>query len=168
MANYIDNSIERVKRVFGGEFTEEEEANLRRIQNIFQQVIESHSGFNESVKETVRILKEIVQSEFDERKRENTDMLSFLRTCSQNKSLISNNGKNLTKKEEEFSKDIIAAIDFVIRNGIGYGLIINVLCHDMKEILIVGELDNADYSPKVSGWAQYDVENIGDPEEPEM
>ncbi len=74
----------------------------------------------------------------------------------------STNESPLTVKEESFARDVIGAIDFVLENGIGFGLIANCLSHDFLEVLQVNGMEQAIFNPKVSGWASYNKNEVGD------
>lgn len=79
---------------------------------------------------------------------------------------IAKDPREITEEERQFLNDAIGAIDFVIRNGIGFGVIAGALGHDISEIRYHGGLKQAlaaPFLPKVKGWAELNEDSIGGP-----
>ena len=72
-----------------------------------------------------------------------------------------------TQVEKEFALDVVGLIDFTLRNGVNMAFPVNMLSHDLAEIFLRGSLDRAiaaGVRPKVSDYAQYTPDAVGDPE----
>lgn len=166
-----DAQVSKVRQVFGGELTPTEVDFLRGIQELFRAAPAQKGGFNRAIGTVAARLREVIRRDLDLGVRSNIDASVFQREIGESVLSLPKEERPATTQEEEFCRDVVAAVDFVIRNGIGLGLMVNVLSHDIGEILHHGSLDEAcslGFSPKVAGWAQYDQEvSIGDPDEVE-
>ena len=152
---------------FGDHLTENELAFLRETQRFFEAALEKQRGFGivvEIVAEKLRSLS--INMPPHSRPRLSFYAEMFQHTFETDITKLETADSPLTEKEAAFTKDVIDAIDFVIRNGIGFGLIAAALSHDFKEIRQEGTLDKATFNPMVSGWAEYNRVQIG-PTEPE-
>jgi hypothetical protein len=78
-------------------------------------------------------------------------------------------GGPMTPAEIEVLQDIKGFIDFAIRNGLSFALVIGTLGHDVNNMARYGfDLDraNADaFAPKVTGYSQITIQDVGEPEE---
>lgn len=163
--------LNSVKERYGGELSEPELEFLRIVQQIFKKVIDKKDrfNFNPIIKNVAELLSEINKFKYNLDSVHNFDMRQLEEAISSNTQTPTNGDMDMTEKEEEFTRDIIASIEFVIRNGIGFRLIAGALSHDFAEIIKHGKLDNAvGFEPKISGWANFDENMIGDPDEPEF
>ena len=82
--------------------------------------------------------------------------------------LLTSDSDNLTEQEEKFARDVIGLIDVAVRNGIGLGLVANLLAHDIREIFLHKNLNRAIASgfwPKVSGWSKKNQQLVGNPDD---
>ena len=76
----------------------------------------------------------------------------------------------MTEEEIEFLRDAQAAIEFAIRNGLSFAVIVSTLAHDMNEIARNGyDLSKAKgqgFLPKVGGYSKLSEGDFADAEEP--
>lgn len=170
MVTYQENPVLQVKKVYGGELSEDEIALLTTIQDIFRRILESQKGFNECVNLIAETLTKTIRINFNLYTVENVDVRRFDEIFNAEDRFLNGQMSSLTEKEIQFSQEVIEAIDFFMLSGVGFGLAVNVLYHDFTEIIHNGGLENAfnsSFSPKISGWAHYSAGNVGDPDEPE-
>jgi len=163
---HVEHAVESVKQIFGGELAPAEVEFLRRIQELFRAVLSQKRGFNTVIEIIAVKLLKVVKAKLDLNVRANVDVFLLEKSLGEDIPALGEAERAITAREEEFARDVIAVIDFVIRNGIGFALVANVLSHDITEIFNQGSLDNAiqlGFYPKVSGWAQYDETCVGDP-----
>jgi len=166
----VEHAAASVKQVFGGELAPAEVEFLRRIQELFRAVLSQKRGFNTAIEIIAVKLLKVIKAKLDLNVRANVDVFLLEKSIGENIPVLGEGERAITPQEEVFARDVIAAVDFVIRNGIGFGLIANVLSHDIGEIFSRGSLDNAaalGFYPKVSGWADYDRESVGEPDDAE-
>ncbi|MFC1805882.1 hypothetical protein ACFL09_02755 [Planctomycetota bacterium] len=164
-----DTEVARLKEAFGGELSPAETDLLRRIQQLFQAVLSQKRGFNIVIEIVATKLLRVINSGFDVNVR-NIDLILFQERMGESIPLLGEGEDAITEEEESFSRDAIATIDFVVRNGIGFGLIANVLSHDIGAISDHGTLDRAasdGFLPKVYSMARYSERSLGDPDETE-
>lgn len=168
MTQIEKSTLDQVKEVFGSNLSDAELEFLMRVEKMFKSVLEAKKGFNIVVEILADKLRNIVRGKLDLNDRTNIDAIVFAQRFGDDKDIATLEDSELTQAEEKFARDVIAVIDFVVRNGVGFGLIANVLCHDVMEIFDQGTLDDAlsrGFSPKTSGWASYDEASVGDSEE---
>ncbi|HOX39624.1 MAG TPA: hypothetical protein PL033_16710 [Candidatus Brocadiia bacterium] len=173
MSMETDKKIDRLRSIFGGELAEDEVIFLSQVKDVAKLVSERKCDFDEAMKVLSDcIFKWIEIRAVDEdytNFRQNIDLCEF---CHSYPTRVSRSEehrqRDLSEEETKFLQDMCGAIDFVTRNGIGFGLILNVLAHDIGEIMKneePGRLFSVGFSPKVSGWATYNREKVGDPDE---
>jgi len=170
MAHVEHAELDAVKQTFGGELTPAEVQFLRRIQELFRAVLSQRRGFNIVIEIIAVKLLKVIKAKLDLNVRANVDVFLLEKSIGENIPVLGEAERAITHQEEEFAKDVIAVVDFAVRNSIGFALIANVLSHDITEIFNQGSLDNAaalGFYPKVGGWAHYDRESIGEPDEAE-
>ena len=161
MAAVIDERLQQVKSAFGDHLLEPEFAFLRETQRLFDVVLKSGNGFGIVVEVVAAKLHGFLSTTSSSRIRLAFDAQMFKETFEADSARISSANTALSEREANFSRDVIDAIEFVICNGIGFGLIAGALSHDLNEILSQGSLEVAIFSPKVSGWADYYRAQIG-------
>lgn len=74
----------------------------------------------------------------------------------------------MTSKEIELLRDMQGFIDFSIRNGLSFALVVGTLGQDVNGLARHGfDLDaiRGDFLPKVSGYSKIDADSVGEPEE---
>ena len=82
----------------------------------------------------------------------------------------SNKGKfPLSQRERDFLEDVDGFLDFATRNGLTFFTIVQVLFHDVNELIShkssFDELDKNFVVPKVAGWATRNRESMIDDDE---
>lgn len=143
---------------------------LNSIIDHFQKTIDSKQNFNDTYNILRQQIYDFVKDELNAPTHQNYDMFSFKNHFEQNKQPLNQQRNSLTQVEQQFARDVMKAIDFIIQNGIGIDKIVNALCHDFQEIYNHGGIDKAIkmcFQPKISGWALYEDYEVGDPDEPE-
>ena len=161
MTAATDERVELVKATFGDHLLEPEIKFLRETQLLFEAASAARKGFGIVVEAVAAKLHGFLNKTPSSRIRFAFDAQSFQETFDADSARISAADTTLTEEEANFSRDVIDAIEFVICNGIGFGLIAGALSHDLNEILKAGSLKDALFSPKVSGWAEYHRAPIG-------
>lgn len=156
-----EERLQRVKSDFGDHLLKPELAFLRETQRLFQAALNSGKGFGIVVEIVAAKLHGFLNKTNSNRIRLAFDAQSFKETFDADSARILVADAALTEGEACFSKDVIDAIEFVICNGIGFGLIAGALSHDLNEILAKQCYEDALFSPKVSGWADYHRAQIG-------
>ena len=77
----------------------------------------------------------------------------------------------MSEDEIGLLRDFQGVIDFAIRNGLSFALVLSILSHDIHEIIHHGlSLESArkdGFLPKATGWAKIGSEDVGEPEESE-
>jgi hypothetical protein len=72
--------------------------------------------------------------------------------------------------EIELLRDMQAFMDFAIRNGLSFALVVSTLGHDVNGLARHGlDLETASkegFGPKVKGYSKIDSSAVGEPEEP--
>lgn len=75
----------------------------------------------------------------------------------------------MSDEEISFLRDVQGMIDFVIRNGLSFPVVLGALLHDLGEIrnndFNLRKAKSTGFHPKVSGYAKYTDELIGQTEE---
>ncbi len=164
MATTIDRTILRAQGVFGDHLQESERVFLTSIQQLFQSALDKQQGFGIVIETVADALKRFLKQTSSARLRLAFDAQNFMATFDKGTVQILEANTPLTEPEVRFANDVIDAIEFVMLNGIGFGLIAGALSHDVLEILKAGSRDKAIFNPKVSGWAEYHRKQIGDTE----
>ncbi len=76
----------------------------------------------------------------------------------------------MKEDEVEFLRDIQAAIEFAIRNGLSFATIVGAIFHDVEEIhRNLFDLNRAKargFLPKLAGYSKFKEEDFGGEEEP--
>lgn len=76
----------------------------------------------------------------------------------------------MSEKEFVLLREIQAFIDFAIRNGLSFGVVMGTLSHDVNGLARYGfSLDEAEkdvFCPKVTRYANVDANAVGEPDEP--
>ena len=76
----------------------------------------------------------------------------------------------MSPEEVEFLRDVQGMIDFAIRNGVHFAVVVSAILHDLVEIRQEGgDLKKAKargFHPKVSGYAKITSESFGGENEP--
>ena len=155
------SEIVRLKATFGDRLTHSEVTLLQNLQKLFSSVLQAKKGFGIVVETVAAKLSPAADADQSAANNPaNVDIQSLINMIAEGAQLPSDRVISpMTEREREFSENAIGAIDFVIRNSIGFGLIANVLGHDLAEILHHGSLDAIPgFCPKVSGWAHYHEE----------
>jgi hypothetical protein len=166
----IQSTVHHFQEIFGMELSDSEKAVLDRIKFLLTRVLESKRGFNIVIEIISTKLLNIARSQFNLNSITNVDLREFERKASEISDLLTADSDQLTEKEDNFARDVIGLVDFSARNGIGLGLVANLLAHDIREILIHKNLDTAlasGFRPKVSGWAKRNQQPVGNPDESE-
>ena len=78
-------------------------------------------------------------------------------------------GGPMTDAEIEFMRDIRGFVEFAMRNGLAFPLVVGTLAHDINEIARLGcSLEDARrsfFKPRVTGYSDYTPEAVGEPPE---
>ncbi len=159
-----------LKCKYGGELSQDERAFLDWVQGLFKKVLAADRGFHIALELIAPKMLVLLRAKFDVSKfsETNIDIYKFFQDHNPDEIFFESGDAALTERERVFCRDVIAVVDFVVRNGIGFPLIANLLCHDIDEILRATSLDiaiNRGFSPKTSGWGEYNAESFGDPDE---
>jgi hypothetical protein len=73
----------------------------------------------------------------------------------------------MSDAEVELLRDMQAFIDFAIRNGLSFPLVVGTLGHDVNGLQRYGyDLNTAAFLPKVTGYSQINADSVGQSEEP--
>lgn len=79
-------------------------------------------------------------------------------------------GGPMTEKEIEVLRDMQGFIEFAIRNGLSFALVISNLGHDVNGLAQYGfdlqDATKACWSPRVTGYSRISSESVGEPTEP--
>jgi hypothetical protein len=159
--------IQEIKNVYAGELTLEEIVILFGIRDLFQAVIEGRAQFNLVAEVVSAKLRSLIKSGLDLNTRTNIDALLFIRQIGDDIPFLQDKRESATVTELEFAKDIVGIINFSVRNSIGISFVLNILSHDLAEILRKGSLDEAlkwGFSPKSGTWRGFTDSAVGDPE----
>lgn len=76
----------------------------------------------------------------------------------------------MTAIEIEFVRDVQGFLEFALRNGLGFPLVLTVLSHDVNNLLRGMKIDGSGsdrFTPMVTGYANIDANAVGEPEETE-
>ena len=77
----------------------------------------------------------------------------------------------MTEAEIELCRDFQGLIDFAIRNGLSFMLVLGILSHDIQGIAQGGwSLEAArknGFLPKATDWAKINADDVGEPDESE-
>lgn len=75
----------------------------------------------------------------------------------------------MSEEEIEMLRDMQGFIDFSIRNGLAFMVVMSTLMHDIHEVATAGgRLEPAlkrGFLPQVSGYSKYGEASVGEPEE---
>jgi hypothetical protein len=75
----------------------------------------------------------------------------------------------MSDDEVELLRDFQGLIDFAIRNGLSFTLVLSILSHDIQGIAQGGwSLEAAKksaFSPKAAGWSKINADDVGEPDE---
>lgn len=78
-------------------------------------------------------------------------------------------GGPMTEKEVEFLRDVQGFIEYGIRNGLSFPLILGTLGHDVNGMARFGysldEMQAGFFAPKTGGFAESSANAVGAPEE---
>jgi hypothetical protein len=161
MSSIVDDKIDQVRAAFGDHLKQPELAFLRETQKFFMSALENKNGFGVAVGIVAEKLHGFLKKTPSTRLRFAFDAQSFRDTFQHDSIQLLNASTPMTEMESKFSIDVIDAVEFVVENGIGFGLIAGALSHDLNEIILAGSLEKAIFNPKVSGWADYKRALIG-------
>jgi len=77
----------------------------------------------------------------------------------------------MSEDEIEILRDIQGMIEFAIRNGLSFAMVVSTLGHDVNGIARHGlSLKDArahGFVPKVTGYSKYTQDAVGEPDEPD-
>jgi hypothetical protein len=74
----------------------------------------------------------------------------------------------MSDDEREFLKDVKGFVDYALRNGLSFSVVLSVLGHDFNGIIFHGGLAEAkerSFLPKVTGKSVLDESSVGEPGE---
>jgi len=75
----------------------------------------------------------------------------------------------MSEAELELLRDMQAFIEFAIRNGLSFAMVLSVLGHDINGLVRhranLDEARSQGFYPKAEGYSKYTAEAIGEPEE---
>lgn len=77
----------------------------------------------------------------------------------------------MSEAEIELLRDFQGVIDFAIRNGLSFALVLSILSHDLNGIAQHGfsleAAKKSGFPPKATGWSKIDSDDVGEPDESE-
>ncbi|HEV2294227.1 MAG TPA: hypothetical protein VGR35_10245 [Tepidisphaeraceae bacterium] len=77
----------------------------------------------------------------------------------------------MTQREVEFCRDVQGFLEFALRNGLSFPLVVSTLSHDINNIVRQGmtlEAPEEDaFMPKVAGYADETADSVGETAEVE-
>ena len=160
-------AVKRVKGDYAGELTLDEIVILFGIRDLFQAVIETRAQFNLVAEVVSAKLRSLIKSGLDLNSRRNIDALLFIKQIGDSVPFLEDKKESATPAEREFAKDIVSIINFTVRNSISISFVLNILSHDLAEIIRKGSLDKAlegAFLPKSQSWRGFTEGAVGDPE----
>jgi len=76
-------------------------------------------------------------------------------------------GGPMTETEVAMLRDVQAFIDFAIRNGLSFALVLSILGHDINGVAHHGmsydEARSDGFLPKVTGYSEINADSVGEP-----
>jgi hypothetical protein len=160
-------AVQKVKSVYAGELTLDEILILYGIRDLFQAVIEGRAQFNLVAEVVSAKLGSLIKSGLDLNNLKNTDALLLIRQIGDSVPFLEDKKESATPDEVEFAKDIVGIINFTVRNSINISFVLNILSHDLAEIIRKGSLGKAlewGFNPKSRTWRGFTEGAVGDPE----
>ena len=160
-------AVQKVKSVYAGELTLDEITILFGIRDLFQAVIEGRAQFNLVAEAVGAKLDSLIKFGLDLNDLKNIDALLFVKQIGDSVPFLEDKKENATPEELEFAKDIVGIINFTVRNSINIGFVLNILSHDLAEIMRKGSLAKAlewGFTPKSQTWREFTEGAVGDPE----
>jgi hypothetical protein len=161
---------ERLKERFAGQLSEGEAQLCSKFQQSFRATLNGQRSFKSEIvflwaqlhklrKFNFDVEEAITSGEFDPASAEWSRLDQAAHATA----------SNLSIAEEAFLEDALGLIDWVVRNGVRFTLVLEVLGHD------IGEISHHDFSlentladfvkPKVSGWARRNADPVGEADE---
>jgi len=167
MVSHAKPATERIRSVYGSGIGDDEVMVLKEVQSVFRNSLEHGLPLHKSAQQALNALKELLNQASGENLRANIDVHVLLRDVDLSHSTATSD-HSPSDREKRFADDVIHAIDFALRNGISSRFILNVLAHDLHEVLVVGS-DHLyqGFLPKSAGWARMNREPVDDPDLPE-
>lgn len=162
-------AVDRASKHFPGPMTPAEQEFLFAVKNFIDVAPRKNWIFPEIIKTLMDDMRSIVRAKLKiEEVFQNGGKLRVQELLNNPKSFRrSKDGSPLKPNEEEFLQDIKKMIDFALRNGLGFHFPLEIMSHDIGEIINYHyfDLDEAlasGFSPKASGWAKLDEDSFGD------
>lgn len=157
----------QMRRVYAGELADDEKAFLLQLRGLFMDVAEKRAQFNLIAEVVAARLPDIIRDSLRLNLVRNIDSIIFEETYRESIPHLKGNSTTTTEECLDFAKDVVGAIDFTLRNGVGIRFFLNMLSHDLYEMLKYGglaEMTSAQVMPKCSGYSQFTAQAVGDPE----
>lgn len=165
--------IDRLKQDFGCQMTEAEEAYLRHLQAALVAVQSGKLPFREWIVRVWEDFKALSKFRFDMQNAPSQGFHSKISHLTENlDSPIGqmNGTSDVSVEESRFLDDVNGLIEFTIRNGLGFLLILEVLIHDLKEIIrydmSLTKARSDAFLPKASGWGKLNEDSMSIVAEP--
>jgi hypothetical protein len=134
---------ERMRGLFPGQLAPDEECLLEVIRTVFNGVLEGRSSFSAVVQDVSELLVDGIRNRLNLEAFRNVDASRLVEKVNASARLDPASGKQLTRAEEEFSRDVLCAMDFALRNGLSFAFIAHMVAHDLREIRQFGSIDEA-------------------------
>jgi hypothetical protein len=158
----------QMRRVYAGELADDEKAFLLQLRGLFMDVAEKRAQFNLIVEVVAARLPDIIRDSLKLNLVSNIDSHFFEETYREPiDHHLKDNSTTTTEDNLKFARDVVGAIDFTLRNGVGIRFLLNMLSHDLYEMLKyrgLAEMISAQVMPKCSGYSQFTAQAVGDPE----
>jgi hypothetical protein len=157
----------QIRRVYAGELTDDEKNFLLQLKEHFTAVAEKRAQFNLIVEVIAARLPYVIRGSLEPNLASNIDSRFFEETDRKSIPHLGDNSETTMAEKLKFAGDVVGAIDFTLRNGVGIGFFLNMLSHDLREMLSYGglaEMLSEQVVPKCSGYSQFTAQAIGDPE----
>jgi hypothetical protein len=147
---------------FAGEITEAERQSLLRICQRFADVTAGKAQFSLIAEDSARQLGELIRKHIDVKSLRNGESAHFLLLLNKAEPHVA---PGLLDDEKSFARDIVGAIEFALNNGLGTTFIVNMLAHDLGQLLVydgVAGIRDHCVLPKSCGYGDLAAEDAGD------
>ena len=158
---------ERMKERFAGQLSEGETMVCSKLQESFHAVLDGRRGFESEMVFLWAQLRRLRKFNFDvEAAISSGEFDPTSPEWSRSNQTVQNGSSILSTAEIGLLNDAIGLIDWVVRNGVRFTMVLETLGHD------IGEISHHDFSlsktladhvlPKVTGWAKRNIEPVGE------
>ncbi|HEX4794362.1 MAG TPA: hypothetical protein VH370_11250 [Humisphaera sp.] len=158
-------SVEKLRNVPGGPMSENEAGFCQSLRLLIQAVIEGRVPFNVAMRQAADDLLQVRSHDLSLDSAIASGHKLWVESLVDHFSAAPPRVA-VSAADLEFLKDLDAILDFALRNGLTFNSVLLFIMHDIPTIAKYGSVQEAAdkdfFTPKLKGWAQTNIDEVGD------